>query len=35
MRLPDPASGRDRLLLRVGVVLMVVGVIARDRRLLR
>src|SRR5688572_28464003 len=28
MRLPDPASGRDRLLLRGGVVLMIAGVIA-------
>jgi hypothetical protein len=27
MHLPDPASGRDRLLLRGGVVLMVAGVI--------
>ena len=27
MQLPDPASGRDRLLLRGGVVLMVAGVI--------
>jgi hypothetical protein len=27
MRLPDPASGRDRLLLRGGVVLMIAGVI--------
>jgi hypothetical protein len=27
MRLPDPASGRDRLLLRAGAVLMVAGVI--------
>ena len=27
MRLPDPASGRDRLLLRGGVVLMIIGVI--------
>jgi hypothetical protein len=26
MKLPDPASGRDRLLLRGGVVLMAVGV---------
>jgi hypothetical protein len=27
MRLPDPASGRDRLFLRGGVVLMIAGVI--------
>jgi hypothetical protein len=27
MKLPDPASGRDRLLLRGGAVLMVAGVI--------
>jgi hypothetical protein len=27
MKLPDPASGRDRLLLRGGVVLMVAGVV--------
>jgi len=27
MHLPDPASGRDRLLLRGGVVLMIIGVI--------
>ena len=27
MRLPDPASGRDRLLLRGGVVLMIAGII--------
>jgi hypothetical protein len=26
MKLPDPASGRDRLLLRGGVVLMVAGI---------